>query len=103
VDGGDHAVLAAGEPAEHRRRIRVVARLAESLAVEKDQCVGGEHPRIRVARGRAGGLVPREPACGRFRGLAGPRLFRNVGRRDREGKAERAQDLGAAGGGGGED
>ena len=42
ADAGHHRVIPAGEPAQHRLRLRFVPGLAQALAVNADQGIGGD-------------------------------------------------------------
>src|SRR5437867_2208566 len=98
----DDAVLASAEAGEHRCRVGRVHGLAEDVAVDLDHGVGGEHPRRPPPRGAGGRLGGGEPPDEPLGGLARPRALVDVGGVDHEVDAEPAEELAAAGRGGGE-
>ena len=93
----------AREPSEHGGGFGVVARLSENGAVDQDERVRGQDPLLRMERGRGGGLRAGETG-GRFpTGFAREEGLVDVSGGNVERDSERAEDLRAAGRGGGED
>jgi len=93
-------MVAARQARQHRSRLGGVGRLAERLAVERDDGVGAERELARARRGAR--LGERQAEHQRLGRLPGPRRLVGLGRPHLEVDAEPGQQLAAARRGGGE-
>ena len=86
-------MFAPREPGEHLRRVGLVPGLAQDVAVQEDERVGREDPRIGAAARHERRLLSGEPRGRVLPGLAGENLLGHVRRVDPERNVHRSEDL----------